>query len=205
MHRVIVLAFALVVAGCGAAVTPTGSPTPTSSIDAGAASDAASGTPTPTPDPTPTPKPTPGPTPKPTPLAPPPPPDSAKLSQRPGAKDKYGTPAVVSTVTWDETYAPGTTIRVYGVTECLATANYQPCLKTHTALPSKVRRFIAAAPAADGRVRWTWPGWEDIGGAVAADAHGRFYYAIVVAAYNKAGHSKFIIVDTSTSCDGCVY
>ena len=111
-------------------------------------------------------------------------------------------------VSWTETYPKGTEIRVYGVTECLNNVDGEPCLVLHTALPASVRHLVARAPAADGKVVWTWPGWENIGGALAFSRDGEkdyVYDAFVVAAYNDAGHSKFIILDSAIACPDCTY
>jgi hypothetical protein len=59
------------------------------------------------------------------------------------------------------------------------------------------------APAADGKVSWVWPEWDDIGGAVMA--HGPIYWSVVVAAFDPAGHSKFVIVATAEHCTDCIY
>ena len=101
---------------------------------------------------------------------------------------------------------PSGEIRVYGVTECINNVDGEPCLVLHTALPDSVRDLVAKAPAADGSAGWTWPGWENIGGAMAVNPDGdHYYYAFVAAAYNAAGHSKFIILDSSTACPDCTY
>lgn len=142
------------------------------------------------------------PTPGPSTLAPPPP--TAVEMTMSGGVSAGGTGSVTTTVTWTEAVTKGTEIRVHGVTACFAPPEGGPCLVEHTALPSSVRDLIARAPASDGKVSWTWPAWEDIGEAVMA--HGATYYeAIVVAAYNPAGHSKFIIVVTAERCPDCTY
>ena len=100
----------------------------------------------------------------------------------------------------------GVTIRVYGVTACLPKhkQDHSPCLEKGTPLPANVRELIAKAPASKGKVTWTWPNWENAGGAVMA--HGDSYYdSVVIAAYNAAGHSKFVIVATGEYCPDCTY
>jgi hypothetical protein len=121
-----------------------------------------------------------------------------------GGGSPGGTGSITTTVTWKEAVTKGTEIRVYGVTACYAPPEGGPCLVEHTPLPSSVRDLIARAPASQGKVSWTWPEWDDIGGAVMGDGSSN-YESIVVAAYNAAGHSKFIIVVTSEYCPFCTY
>ena len=115
------------------------------------------------------------------------------------------------TVTWAGPRSKGTEIRVYGVTACIAMPPSPgegadgPCLVEHTPLPESVRKLIAKAPASTGKISWTWRNWENIGSSVAMSPDGTAYEAIVIAAYNAAGHSKFIIVDPGYWCGGCTY
>ena len=110
------------------------------------------------------------------------------------------------TITFHEDNPDGVTVRVYGVIPCLPKLKLEgePCLSRGTPLPARTRDFVAKASAADGKVTWTWPAWEDIGGAVMASGS-QAYESIVIAAYNSAGHSRFVIVETSHYCDGCTY
>ena len=109
-----------------------------------------------------------------------------------------------TTISWKTPLAAGTEIRVYGVTKCFAPPSGGSCLVEHTPLPADVRDLIATAPAQKGRVSWTWPNWDDVGGAVMA--HGdATYQAIVIAAYGPAGHSKFVIVKSGAWCPDCTY
>jgi hypothetical protein len=111
---------------------------------------------------------------------------------------------LTTTITWKEAVTEGTEIRVYGVTACFAPPEGGACLVEHTALPASVRELIARAPASKGKVSWTWPAWDDVGGAVMA--HGSSTYeAVVIAAYGAAGHSKFIIVRSGEWCPDCTY
>jgi hypothetical protein len=111
---------------------------------------------------------------------------------------------LTTTIRWSAPKAAGTEIRVYGVTTCFAPAAGGPCLVEHTPLPDSVRDLIATAPASAGKVSWTWPSWDDVGGAVMG--HGdTLYQAIVIAAYGPAGHSKFIIVRSGEWCPDCTY
>lgn len=122
------------------------------------------------------------------------------------------------TITWKKGMTKGTEIRVYGVTGCLSMTDRVgsgSCLVLHTALPPSTRKLIARVPASKGTVSWTRPAWQDViqsdtGGpmyrAFGVDRHGDdIYFAIVVAAYNEVGHSKFIIADAGTWCNetGC--
>jgi hypothetical protein len=117
------------------------------------------------------------------------------------------------TVAWKGPHGAGTEIQVYGVTECLAMPpdvdpgvdRYGRCLVEHTPLPASVRKLIAKASASSGKVSWTWPGWDDIGSSVAMSPDGTTYEAFVIAAYNDAGHSKFIIVAPGSWCSDCTY
>jgi hypothetical protein len=135
----------------------------------------------------------------------PPPPTAVKMTTKgsdPGGVG-YDTRLRV-TISWKEVAPKGTEIRVYGVTKCFAPPAGGPCLVEHTPLPESVRELIATAPASKGSVSWTWPNWEDVGGAVMA--HGStIYEAVVIAAYNADGHSKFIIVESGEWCPDCTY
>ena len=164
---------------------------------------------------------TPVPKPRPTPAAPPPP--TAVRITREGCYTGPDPGGVLpgtctTTVTWKKVATKGTEIRVYGVTGCLSLkerAGDGSCLLLHTAVPPSVRQLIARAPASKGTVSWTGPAWldnvqVDTGGppyrAFGVDRRGDdLYFAIVVAAYNEVGHSKFIIADAGTWCydTGC--
>ena len=167
--RAILLPVAVVVlAACQAAtVAPSASPV------------AAVPTPSPSAAPTPIAAPTPSPTPKPTPVpatpvpsagqAVPPPPTAVKISFKTSDPDNVGYDAVMTTtISWKEARTAGTEIRVYGVTACLPPEGQDPapCLVVNTPLPASVRELITKAPAANGKVSWSWPNWEDVGGAV---------------------------------------
>ena len=109
-----------------------------------------------------------------------------------------------TTIRWKSPLTKGTEVRVFGVTACFAPPMGGPCLVEHTPLPPSVRDFIAKAPASKREISWTWPNWENIGWSVMA--HGETTYeSVVVAAYNDAGHSKFIIVETGEMCPTCTY
>jgi hypothetical protein len=137
----------------------------------------------------------------------PPAPTAVKISFKTSDPDGVGYDAVMTTtITWKQAQPAGTEIKVYGVTACLPPAGQDPapCLVENTPLPASVRELIAKAPAADGTVTWSWPNWENVGGAVAS--HGdTYYHAFVIAAYNATGHSKFIIVRSGEYCSDCTY
>ncbi|HET9083214.1 MAG TPA: hypothetical protein VFN41_02335, partial [Candidatus Limnocylindrales bacterium] len=122
------------------------------------------------------------------------------------------------TLTWNKVATKRTEMRVYGITGCLSMreqAGDGSCLVLHTAVPAATRQLIARAPASKGTISWTRPAWLDVlqsdtGGpyyrAIGVDRRGDdVYFAIVVAAYNETGHSKFIIADAGTWCydTGC--
>jgi hypothetical protein len=106
------------------------------------------------------------------------------------------------TVTWRTPRTKGVTIRVYGVTECLAEPVHPkpgtsgPCLVTHTLLPASVRTLLAKAPASAGKVSWSWA--TEIGCDISpfsSDPDGPPYVAIVLAAYSASGQSIFTIAE----------
>lgn len=122
--------------------------------------------------------------------------DSVELP-RPTGTDEVGY-QVTHTVRWKAPRTEGVEIRVYGVTECLSEPSNPPpgtsgpCLVEHTPLPPSVMALAATAPSAAGEVSWIAPRyWECLGPPVGPD--GLDYQAIVVAAYNAAGHSIFAI------------
>jgi hypothetical protein len=208
------LVVAVLVSACSATTTDTPTPTievmpaPTATVEPAATpSDSPTPAPASSPTPSPTPVQTPTPTPPPAADAPPAAPTHVHVSVKnsdPGNVG-YDTRADI-TITFHEDNPDGVTVRVYGVIPCLPKLKLEgePCLSRGTPLPARTRDFVAKAPAADGRVTWTWPAWEDIGGAVMASSS-QAYEAIVIAAYNDAGHSRFVIVETSHYCDGCTY
>lgn len=105
---------------------------------------------------------------------------------------------VTHTVRWKSPRTEGVEIRVYGVTECLKEPSSPPpgsagpCLVEHTLLPPSVMALAATAPAAAGEISWIAPFYYDCAGPpVGPD--GLDYHAVVIAAYNAAGHSIFAI------------
>jgi hypothetical protein len=194
---------AILLAACQATGPIAGSAEP--SGDGVAAASPESGVPTPSRTLSPTPVPTPTPTPTPKPILEPPPPTSVRMTQKDVSPDSDGYPTKIrTTVTWKQAGAADTEIRIYGVTACYAPATGGPCLVEHTPLPETDRQLIATAPASKGAVSWTWPNWDDVGGAVMAH-NSATYQALVIAAYNSAGHSKFIIIVSGEFCPECTY
>ena len=107
---------------------------------------------------------------------------------------------VTHTVRWQAPRTEGVEIRVYGVTECLSEPSDPspgtsgPCLVEHTLLTPPVMALAATAPAAAGEISWIAPFYyECLGPPVGPD--GLDYQAIVIAAYNAAGHSIFAIAE----------
>ena len=170
-----------------ATVAATASPAPTDSA-----------TPLPTPDPTP--EPTPGAT------QPPVPPRPSGVTfttdwvelPAPGGSDEV-TSQVTHTVRWKAPRTDDVEVRVYGVTQCLSEPSNPspgtsgPCLVEHTRLPSSVMALAATAPAAAGEISWIAPFNHECGPPVGPD--GLDYQAVVIAAYNAAGHSVFAIAE----------
>ncbi len=76
-----------------------------------------------------------------------------------------GPPPYRLEVTWDETVDADTTVEVWAVTECPRQASPKvpavSCLTTKTRLPASIRKLVTSAPAADGTVSWSVPGWEE--------------------------------------------
>jgi hypothetical protein len=163
-------------------------------------------TPPPTVEPTPTiasPSPTPRPTPKPTTAPVPPKPTRATFHEDVKCLDAECSEArTTQTVTWRTPRTKGGTIRVYGVTKCLAAPAHPkpgasgPCLVTHTRLPASVLRLLAKAPASAGKVSWSWTAETGCGGGpFYSDPDGPWYFAVVAAAYSASGQSIFAIAE----------
>lgn len=113
-------------------------------------------------------------------------------------------------VTWDSAIVADTTVEVWAVTECPATATRRhpqlPCLTRSTPLPTSNRQRVASAPAGDGSVSWMVPGWEILGGPVAVDGEVQ-YWGVVVRAVNANGASRFVIArdGNGETCFDCTY
>jgi hypothetical protein len=127
-----------------------------------------------------------------------------KIEGHDPGNDGYDT-ELTTTITWAAPRDDGSTIKVYGVIPCFAKRDGDPCLVRNTPLPKGSLEFIVDAPAAAGKVGWTWPAWDDIGGAVVGRPGGTVYQSLVIAAYNTSGHSKFAIVRTAIRCATCTY
>ena len=147
--------------------------------------------------------PTPRPTPKPTTAPVPPKPPGATFHEEVKCLDAECSEAeTTQTVTWRTPRTKGITIRVYGVTECLARPAHPkpgasgPCLVTHTLLPASVRRLLAKTPALAGKSSWSWT--TQIGCDISPFSSrpgGPPYDAVVLAAYNASGQSIFTIAE----------
>lgn len=105
---------------------------------------------------------------------------------------------VTHTIRWSAPRTADVEIKAYGVTACLSEPrNPRPgtsglCLVEHTVLPPSVMALAATAPADAGEISWIAPRyWECAGPPVGPDDLD--YEAIVIAAYNAAGHSIFAI------------
>jgi hypothetical protein len=174
----------------GQAAIPTAAPVPTRSPTTAAAARS----------PTPTLEPTSEPTPEPTPLQEPPKPTGVAFDEQKRLASEASATEVSQTITWEAPLTEDVEIQVYGVTECLARPDDPapdttgPCLVTGTALPASLRTLLATAPASEGEVSWTWTGDFECGPSDPSyDPAGPAYFAIVLAAYNTAGHSIFAI------------
>jgi hypothetical protein len=152
-------------------------------------------------NPTLSPSPSPTPTPTPTPThAVPPKPTGVEFKEHLLAGQDPSLARVTQSVSWAAPRSADVEIKVYGVTECIARPDDPepneagPCLVTGTRLPASVRTLLATAPASDGTVSWSWTGTFDCGEPQPLfDPAGPDYHAIVVAAYDAAGHSIFAI------------
>ena len=141
--------------------------------------------------------------PKPTPVPVPPKPTGATFREDVECLDAECNEArTTQTVTWRTPRTKGVTIRVYGVTECLAAPAHAkpgasgPCLVTHTPLPASVRTLLAKAPASAGKVSWSWTQGEGCETSrFGSDPDGPPYVAVVLAAYNASGQSIFTIAE----------
>ena len=110
---------------------------------------------------------------------------------------------LAQTVTWEAPRSHDVDIWVFGVTRCLAeppdSGAYAigACLTEDTPVHPPMLTPLARAPAANGFVTWTWTGTFDCGVVgLSYDPEGPMYFAIVLAAYNAAGHSTYAIADT---------
>ena len=196
-----ILACALTACGTAAAPSPTSVASPADAPSVVITPSAASATQTPAPA-----SPSPSPTPRPTPTATPVPvlsePTGVTFTtdpvQLPGPS---GTDAIIYTVKHTIRWkAPRTDveIRAYGVTTCLAKpveaapGDFGKCLVADTQLPASALALAGKVSAADGKISWIAPFSHDCSG-LPVGTDGRNYYAVVIAAYDSAGHSSFAI------------
>ena len=195
------LFLAMMLAAC--AVAPA-SPTPAGSPSAPSPTPITTSGPTITPPALPAATiPTPRSTPSPTPVSVPSKPTGATFHEDHECLDAVCNEArTTQTVTWQTPRTKGVTIRVYGVTECLARPAHPkpgasgPCLVTHTLLPASVRRLLAKTPALAGQVSWSWTSESGCESSpFSSRPGGPRYDAVVLAAYNASGQSIFTIAE----------
>lgn len=208
------ITIAAITAACsaGPASQPPVSVVPTSTAtaaDAGVATPAPSATATPAPSATTSPAPTASATaasetPVATITAPteaPPVPAGLVLAIDHGATADDGTPVRRYTVTWTRPLEPGATVRVFGITTCPnpPTPDGVPCVTADTRLPAKIRTRLASSPAESGSASWDWPDIDADGPFVGYDG-ATVYFAVVLRAVNAAGASRFVVLQSATSC-----
>jgi len=117
--------------------------------------------------------------------------------------DRGVAPDVTVTVAWNEASPEGAGIWVYGVTDCLASADGAACVTETTKIPASALLLISKVPAATGTTAWTFRD-HNIGGALGV-YNDVAYYAIILRAVNQAGQSPFVVAGTNNSCSNCVY
>jgi len=117
--------------------------------------------------------------------------------------DRGVAPDVTVTVGWNEASPSGVSIWVYGVTDCLASADGAACVTETTKIPASALLLIGKVPAATGTTAWTYRD-HNIGGALGV-YNDVAYYAIILRAVNTAGQSPFVVAGTNSSCSNCVY
>ncbi len=108
-------------------------------------------------------------------------------------------------LTWRTPNTPDTTVRVEAITKCLAPDDSTgiPCVTPASHITAADYILIAKRPASDGYARWTWPAFEDIGGAVTTDGTHDFY-AIAVT-LTTGSIVRVVVIATGQTCSGCVY
>ena len=117
--------------------------------------------------------------------------------------DRGVAPDVTVTVAWNEVPPEGVSIWVYGVTDCLASADGAACVTETTKIPASALLLISKVPAATGTTAWTFRD-HNIGGALGV-YHDVAYYAIILRAVNQAGQSPCAGAGTNNSCSNCTY
>jgi len=117
--------------------------------------------------------------------------------------DRGVAPAVTVTVAWNEAPPEGVSIWVYGVTDCLASADGAACVTETTNIPASALLLISKVAAATGTTAWTFRD-HNIGGALGV-YNDVAYYAIILRAVNQAGQSPFAVAGTNNSCSNCTY
>lgn len=189
------LTVTFLLAGCGAGATPSPEATAAATINGAVATLP----PTPAPTPTPTQSPTPTSSPKPsTQPGPPAAPTGATYHD-----DRGVAPDVTVSVAWHEASPEGVSIWVYGVTDCLASADGAECVTETTKIPPSALSLIRKVPAAAGTTAWTYTD-QNIGGALGV-YNDVAHYAIILRAVNTVGQSPFVVAGTNSSCSNCTY
>jgi hypothetical protein len=117
--------------------------------------------------------------------------------------DRGVAPDVTVTVGWHEGSPEGVSIWVYGVTDCLASADGAPCVTETTKIPASALLLIRKVPAATGTTAWTYTD-HNIAGALGV-YNDVAYYAVILRAVNTAGQSPFVVAGTNSSCSNCTY
>jgi hypothetical protein len=106
---------------------------------------------------------------------------------------------ITQTVVWDAPLTEGVEVQVHGVTACVSMpaepspGTAGPCLVVRTSLPASVRTLLATAPASAGSASWSWTEQTGCNIGMKYPSEGPAYHAVVIAAYNQAGHSIFAI------------
>jgi hypothetical protein len=188
------------------ACSPGAQPTPSSAVVtdptsapavAEATTDPVAPSPTTSPSPMATPKPTP------TPVTVPPKPSGVTFGVS-AREIKHGDDYELTyTVTWRKPRTNDVEIRVYGVLGCLSMPDDMPynssgpCLVKGTTLPKGALKLIGTAKASEHVVSWkarsSWGGCDIAEYFLGPNKES--YSAIVLAAYNPAGHSVFAIAE----------
>src|SRR5262245_49890828 len=196
-RAILVVILAGVMAGCGVSTAPSpvrqATSSPTLPLLPGGESTDPTGSPSPPPSARPSAEPTSVPK--------PPKPTDVSFNQRRRPSKDASMDKITQTVKWGAPRSKGVEIRVFGVTKCIAKpaapspGTIGPCLLEHSRLPASVRTLLAKAPASDGVVSWSWTGAFDCGPYLAYPLDGPGYDAVVLAAYNRSGHSTFAIAE----------
>ncbi len=110
-----------------------------------------------------------------------------------------------SLLTWRTPDTADTIVRVEALTTCLAPASStgELCVTPASHITAANYILIAKRPASDRYARWTWPAWEDIGGAIATD--GRHSFFGIVVTLTTGGIVRVVVIYSAQTRFGCVY